>query len=102
MVDYQAEHGGFPDFVRQCGRNPLLTYGFVGGRVAWKGECGVCEGRVADSRAPGDVVSNPVGVFVFVEGGEVDGWRGGSGSVAGLDREAFGYGAVGVTVWRVR
>lgn len=75
MVDDQAEHARFPDFVRQRGRDPLLAQGFVGGSGTWKGECGVCQGGVFDACAPGDLVADPVWVFVGEEGGKVDGLR---------------------------
>lgn len=100
VVDHQAEHARFPDFVGECGRNPLLAHGFVWRSGAWKGECGVCQSSVFDACAPGHLVANPVWVFVGEEGGEVDGLRSRGDGIAGLDCEAFGFEAVGVANWR--
>jgi hypothetical protein len=76
----------------------LLADGFVGGCCAWEGECGVCEGGVFDSRSPGDLVADVVGILVAGEFGEVDGCWGWSESIACLDGEVRGFAAVGVAV----
>jgi hypothetical protein len=98
VVDYEAEHGRCPFFGGEGWGQPLLADGFVWGCFAWEGECGVCESGVFDSRSPGDLVADVIGILVGREFGEIDGSWGWSEDVACLDGEVGGVGAVGVAV----